>query len=531
MSKQKSQIVALILFAILIFTSIFFRFYNLGYSDYQGDEVKAQGFFFQSRQFKDFILNNSKGPGQYVITKYVHEQFINPDNYSNHEFILRLPFAIAGLLAIIFVYLLAREFASKNAALVISILVSLSGLLIAFNRIVQYQSFVILSSVVSVYAIALYAKKKQPSYLFISGIVGSLGILFHFDAISYILPIILFLLFKYKNIKILATYLIPLLTALIFYIPYTMGVEFQNTLRYLYYDRTVNPFYFDSIFYSGKLFHIYYPPEYILFVLAGILYWVFHRFKKANYIIKIVIATTILILALRFINEHPRRLFIYPSTLLVIFLLFSYLKSLTGKKETSAKPLIEIWLITTFLIYTVLMKKPLTHIYTYTIPAIIVSFVYLLKLKPKKLVYTLAGFIIIGSISFNYKAYVDGTSEYPWQDDKYIYGNMKTNIPNGEKIRGIFGFPYNRNLDTLPESISEIRDKHSVTRYFSNEKFDRVKYYVPGLTWNNTPPYFLIHIKNSWEPQNDIPEIGEADPIHKGDKYDIYLINPSSRIF
>src|SRR4030042_5392019 len=84
---------------IMILASIL-RLVNLGYSDYQGDEIKA---FFRPNDDQsevDFLLNQRKGPIQFIITGFIG-YFDN--NFSN-RFIARLPFALAGIFSIYFFY-------------------------------------------------------------------------------------------------------------------------------------------------------------------------------------------------------------------------------------------------------------------------------------------------------------------------------------------------------------------------------------------------------------------------------------------
>ena len=61
-----SKIKPSLIFLIVIFSfALFNRFYNLGYSDYQGDEIKA---FFNPKADGDyfkFLIDQRKGPNQF----------------------------------------------------------------------------------------------------------------------------------------------------------------------------------------------------------------------------------------------------------------------------------------------------------------------------------------------------------------------------------------------------------------------------------------------------------------------------------
>lgn len=91
-----SKFVKYIPLFFLVIISIYLRFYNLGYSDYQGDEIKAFYLPEQSQTISDFLLDQRKGPTQFIIT-YVIKVF---DPMYENRFLVRMPFAIASLLSV-----------------------------------------------------------------------------------------------------------------------------------------------------------------------------------------------------------------------------------------------------------------------------------------------------------------------------------------------------------------------------------------------------------------------------------------------
>ena len=76
----------------------------------------------------------------------------------------------------------------------------LSGLLIAFSRIIQYQSFILLFSVVAIYNFWKFLESEKPINLIVLSIVSGVGLLFHYDALSFIVPVML-ILFSTKRYK------------------------------------------------------------------------------------------------------------------------------------------------------------------------------------------------------------------------------------------------------------------------------------------------------------------------------------------
>jgi hypothetical protein len=96
---MKDKYKLLPLFALLIIT-IWLRIANLGYSDYQSDEIKALWRPASGQSGIDFLYMQMKGPTEFLVT-YLFK-FFDP-TFSN-EFLQRLPFALAGILSIYFFY-------------------------------------------------------------------------------------------------------------------------------------------------------------------------------------------------------------------------------------------------------------------------------------------------------------------------------------------------------------------------------------------------------------------------------------------
>ena len=70
-----------------------------------------------------------------------------------NELIARLPFAIAGLLMMLTVYLLGRGLWSERAGLIAAGLLALNGFMVGFSRIVQYQVLVVWMSALALLCI------------------------------------------------------------------------------------------------------------------------------------------------------------------------------------------------------------------------------------------------------------------------------------------------------------------------------------------------------------------------------------------
>ena len=97
--KKLIEKINLALFGLMV-PAVILRLFNLGYSDYQGDEIKALYLPGTGENFFSYLLDQRKGPVQFIITYFL--KFINPD-YTN-QLLMRMPFALAGILSVFFLY-------------------------------------------------------------------------------------------------------------------------------------------------------------------------------------------------------------------------------------------------------------------------------------------------------------------------------------------------------------------------------------------------------------------------------------------
>ncbi len=119
------------------------RFTNLGYTDFQGDEARAalraaaviQG-------YDDVLMLHKKGPTEILLPTAIYSA-----TGVLNEATARLPFTIAGVVALFAVWLLGWRIFSPLAGWLAALFVALDGYFIGFARIVQYQSVVLLMSI------------------------------------------------------------------------------------------------------------------------------------------------------------------------------------------------------------------------------------------------------------------------------------------------------------------------------------------------------------------------------------------------
>src|SRR5512138_2585866 len=180
---------AVLQIVLLIGVSVLLRLPGLGYSNFQGDEILTLCRFSDYQtpsQFLAYLFGQRKGPVQYLVTC----AFSIFDPAFSSELALRLPFAIANLLALACFFILVHRLFTLEIAIYSTFLLATNGIFIAFARIVQYQSFVLLGGIVGILALTLALKdeKWKITGLYIGLISAALSLLAHFDAAFFLPP-------------------------------------------------------------------------------------------------------------------------------------------------------------------------------------------------------------------------------------------------------------------------------------------------------------------------------------------------------
>lgn len=473
--NRKINLFLIFLVVILVFSFVL-RFQNLGYSDYQGDEIKA---FFNPKQdgnFAQFLLDQRKGPNQFLVTGAIKGITNNYENY----FLTRLPFAIAGFLSVILFYLTVSKIFSKNVAILSTIFFATNGFLVAFSRLVQYQAFVILFGILAIYLYLLYRNTHKYKYIYLSLISLATSVLFHYDGLFFGILIFFwgindliesrkkgsFLFLKHA----IGSGVVFLATLASFYVPFVLNIS-EATKDY--WLGRISGDVSNKISSSYYLFTVYQPIYaihfYLLLIALGVFVLFFPIFyNRIKYIQKLKI------------KEKP----IFSYDLLFVFL----------------------WALIPFLFLEVYVYIPGTHIYTYLIPAFIlmgygINFViHNLIIKFLRYASYLGAFLLFLFLALqSYTIYVDHNKEYPWQEKKFLFFTL--NRPTPIFHLSMFGFPYNRNWQEVGEFIN-----NSSVEYFStNERVSITRYYISkdkdgeklGLyVWIENPQSFTNDITN-----------------------------------
>jgi len=438
------------LLILLVILAGILRFSNLGYSEFQDDEKKALFRTSESTSSYEFLMNQRKGPMQFLVTGIT--SFILNDDLN--EFAIRLPFTIANLLSVVVFYLILKNlFKSQIPAFLGALIFSVNGFIVGFSRIAQYQNLNILFSLLSFYFF-LKLSQTNTKHLKLS-LLGtfffSLSILSHWDAIFFIPPIIFFyikfLLNKNisKNEKIRATFFnlaSGCVLLLPFIIPYILN-QLTNQENVQYFNRRV-----------------------------GLSTYNWNRHK--------------------FIFE------LYNPFITIYVLPFLALIGLLWKR----KGLVLLgWFLINLIAIKFFMQKPGTHIYNYVISLIFLASAGIQVLYTKKILFKLLLLPLLVSISFLYyqsfMIFVDHKQEYPW-DEKEIIKIRKISLNTKEysdKEILTFGFPHFRNWREIDKVVSQDPDNCS---YISNEGKEITEIYMGNKygVLEKRICYYIVDVKN-----------------------------------
>ena len=496
-------------FIIVLAVAFVLRFVNLGYSDFQGDEIKALYLPLQGQSFFEYIMDQRKGPVQFIVTYIL--KIIDPTY--NNQFLVRVPFAIAGFLAVYFSFKLIETHFGKKIAFYSSLFLATNGFFVAFSRIAQYQSFVIFFCILSLYFLTLASRNDKYTIkgVYLGLIFWALSILSHYDGV-FIAPFAFYLLYEwFKNTKLskkqkITHFLISglLASALMFsfYIPFVMYVS-EKTKDY--WASRITGEESGKVSSSKYLFTVY-QPIYVIHIYL------------------ILFAMGILFIGLGLARDKIHKLIKVPDLVSRAFRGTTDLMGLINEQKLKIACLL-LWIGVSVLAFEFIIYLPGTHIYNYLLPSFIIlafgfvameSFVFkifewdLVKIFNLLGVFLLFGFLIAQS----YAVYVDNTKEYPWEEEKFLIWTFPK--PSVVFHLSMFGFPYFRDWEGIRDFVLAHPE---IDAYTTNERKSIARYYV-GLEKGSDKAGFYVHVKNPQSFTNEITSEKAAywtqhyEPIH-----------------
>ncbi len=465
------------------------RFINLGYSEYICDESVALDWLRVNKSFYpvDFFISLHKGPMQYLIGGLIF--LITHDVFN--ELVYRIPFALANCLSIAVFYLFIKNLTkNKFTAFVTAMLLGINGLIVAFGRIFQYQSFNLLFSILTLYFYSEIAKnvesvsQKNENKIIKNGILGTiffcLSLLSHWDAI-YVLPFVCLILLrdvlfkknvpsKLKKKFLLLNFLVIASLALVYLIPY-LKYFLNSAENQAYFQGRVSP---SLITFSKFIDRI----KFIIF-----------RIKLYNPLIFLESYLLLLVVSFLFIKKT-----------------YFYL----------------LWFVSEILIFTLIFTNPGTHIYNIFIPLLtcislginqVLIFIFKGKIKNEKKFRIFIPFALLFLIVFlyyqSYLVFVDHTNEYPWRK-KTVLGFEIGNFLNKEKEKYLtnhkIGFPLRREWEQIEIILKDYEKEMGLevgsTKIQSNENTCPISFYT-GRKRSDSGKRFVVAIRYPLSLVND----------------------------
>jgi predicted membrane channel-forming protein YqfA (hemolysin III family) len=437
------KILKFIPLAFLIFASLWLRLVNLGYSDYVGDETKALYLPAPSQSLINYLFMQRKGPTQFLVT-YLIKPF--SDNYRD-VLVTRLPFTLVGLVAIFFFYKLVDLNYGKKIALLASLLFTLNGIFIGLMRVVQYQPYVMLFSMLALYFFSLAQSREKWKFrgVYAGMLCWAAAMGTHYDGV-FIAPFAFYLLYRWYQ---------------------------QNA------DMTVR----------ARLKHLGVPVAVCAVLLAAFyvpLFFFASQDTYAYWMGRITVTPEI---------AHPSSSIFTFNVYNPLLTLYLYIPAglLSLLKIKKIWPILA-WFLFPWIVLEGIVRDPGTHIYTYIIPAILLVAFGLLafeELLEKVLggrlgqVVNLAflGFVFLFMAGVDHLIYVDHSPEYPWEQRRVLFWVIGK--PDPTYFLWEYGFPYNRHWREISDYVCseqhiQCGDPYATDGYFStNEDKVIAGYYMP----------------------------------------------------
>lgn len=364
---------------VLLLVGGFYRFVNLGYAEFQGDEARAvlraaavlQG-------YDDALLIHKKGPTEILLPAAIYSL-----TGSITENLARLPFALANLTGLFALCLLGWRLFGPVAGWVAAILLALDGYFIGFSRIVQYQSVVFLTSVLVVLILYRLVRRPEalPTYLTLAALLLATGLLSHYEAALVALPAAYLLWVLWRrgaNVHCLARSLAsPVLlggaTLAAFYLPFVLHPNFRATYSYLSDRRIGGSFPYNNIA-DFFLRTTVYSTTYYLVLMIGLAVLALAVVYRGGVGPRWgALLAGLLVLGLGLTAWVPGWLTVGEADYTVVFFLLALLAAWLMPGQAVEERTLWLWFGVPLLLAFFFTVKPRTHVYVFFIPWALLS--------------------------------------------------------------------------------------------------------------------------------------------------------------
>jgi 4-amino-4-deoxy-L-arabinose transferase-like glycosyltransferase len=442
---------------LLVLVAAWLRLANLGYSDYQGDETKALFLPQPGQGLYAFLIGQRRGPFQFLITALV--KLINPD-YTNY-LLVRLPFALAGLAAVYFFYRLVELHFGRKIALYASLLMAVNGLFIGLSRVVQYQSLVMLFSILTLYcfSLAVYRSRWRAAGIAAGILFWAAAQLSHYDGV-FITPFALYLLYRWFS--------------------NTPALSVRSKLAVVGLSGTA----------AALLLAAVYVPMFLSVSSSTETYWAGRLTDTEGSLSSSIVTFQV-----------------YNPLLALSFYTIGSLLSLI--KIRKFWPVIT-WFLFPWLILEGILFDPGTHIYNYLLPAVILVAAGITVVEEAAgrwiharqvllPVYASLALVLVFFFALAHFMFVSHTPEYLGMERRVLFWDLGITDAQSRFKLWIYGFPYNRHWDEIRTFIHQ-----NPGNGFYSATEDKVisGYYLSDYTFDIDQSGYFINIINSQGPHS-----------------------------
>jgi len=366
--------------ATLLLGTAYLRFTHLGYSELHGDEaLVALRSVDVIQGWERALFVHKKGPGEILSGAMIYLLTGELTEYAAH-----LPFAFASWSAVLATYLLGRRWFGPVAGWWAGALVAVDGYLMAFGRMLQYQSLIFLLTVLTVLVMQRAVDRQRSSrrYLLVAALLLATGLLYHYEAVIALLPVSWLLITLWqaqsgspaKATRHLARQVaLPLLVGVTvlasFYLPFVRDPEFfRDTYAYIFDYRLAGHTIPEGLaIIAGR--STLYSSSYYFWSLVGLtvvgLLWLYREYTPRG--LRIIL-TALLVAVLALMIGEPVAFVAAPWRLAPLLVTILFLPAWLAPRLPSAARAAWLWFGITVIGVLFFVKKPGTHVYIFFIP-------------------------------------------------------------------------------------------------------------------------------------------------------------------
>ena len=489
---------------LLVIVAALFRFVNLGYSEFQGDEGRAMLRAAEVLQGRDEVLFlHKKGPVEILLPAATYAIAGRID-----EWTARFPFALANLAALVALFVLGRRAFGSRVGLLAAGLMTIDGYSVAFARIVQYQSVVLLTTFLTLFCVyrASQSPKHNRRYMMTAAVLAATGLLAHYEGF-FALPGAAYLVWAALRRElpgprqVLRRLAPPIMVggaiAGSFYLPFLLHPHFAQTAAYLTESRIGDTPLYSNIadFFARASF--YNASYYVMFLAILLAVGALALLLRASRTWRGRAAVGVLAAAWITVLFFPQWWQVGAINLSVIVFLAT-LAALLMVPEKKELRLLQIWFGVATLFFFFLMLKVHTHYYVafpawWLIAGLVMSRGYDRLVRDARL----PRWVALGAVTglwlvcagYIYIAFVRHTPEYrqaypaskPW----FYWTPFGDRRPSG----GYFGFPRRRGW----KAVGSLYDQGVLKgTYDSNQKENVTNWYTRGALRCPHSEYFIV---------------------------------------